>query len=134
MSTIAEQQIRAFFLRWGASFDELCTAYRDVLGARAEWIAGPSPIPVTRGGEEAVGLLEGFRENYDLATIEVDILHLGQSGNIVYSERVDHLVDSAGRRFISLPVAGVMHIDDGGQLTYWRDYWDMREFLELPVR
>lgn len=134
MNTLAEQDIRAFFLRWSTSFDELCTAFRDVLGGHAEWVAGPPPIPVTRGGEEAVGLLEGFRENYDLATIEVDVLQLGQSGNIVYSERVDHLVDSTGARFISLPVVGVMHIDGGGQLTYWRDYWDMREFLELPVR
>jgi limonene-1,2-epoxide hydrolase len=134
VNTVAAKQFRAFFLRWSTDFDELCAAYRDVLGDQAEWVAGPPPIPVTHGGEEAVGLLEGFRTNYDLATIDVDVLQLGQSGNIVFSERIDHLVDSSGERFISLPVAGVMHLDGDGKLTYWRDYWDMREFLELPQR
>jgi limonene-1,2-epoxide hydrolase len=130
----ATQNIETHFARWGTSFDELCASFRTLLGSQGEWIAGPPPIPPTRGGEEAVGLLEGFRTNYDLATIEVEILQLGESDGIVYSERIDHLVDSTGERFISLAVAGVMRLDDAGQLTYWRDYWDTREFFELPRR
>jgi limonene-1,2-epoxide hydrolase len=105
-----------------------------MLGGQGEWIAGPPPIPMTTGGDEAVGLLQGFRDSYGLATIDVDVLHLGESGGVVYSERIDHLVDSTGTRFISLPVAGVMRLDEAGQIAHWRDYWDMREFLELPRR
>lgn len=129
----ATQGIQAHFTRWGTSFDELCASYRGMLGAQGEWIAGPPPIPVTHGGGEAVGLLETFRDGYDLATIDVEILHIGQAGDVIFSERVDHLVNSAGVRFISLPVAGVMHLSDG-QISYWRDYWDTREFFELPRR
>jgi limonene-1,2-epoxide hydrolase len=132
MKTTATQHVEIFFQRWAISFDELCAAYREALGDYGEWVAGPPPIPVTHGGDEAVALLEGFRQNYDLATIEVELLQLGQSGDIVYSERIDHLVDSAGLRFISLAVAGVMRISDG-QISYWRDYWDTREFFELPT-
>ncbi len=132
--TTQQHDIRSFFERWAVSFDEMSDAYRDLLGPSATWVAGPPPIPVTHGGDQAVGLLEGFRNSHDLTTIDVDILHLGHSGDMVYSERVDHLVDSESRRFVSLPVAGVMRFDEHGQLTYWRDYWDMREFLELPQR
>ena|ERR1700712_3866276 len=130
----ATQAIQTHFARWGTNFDELCASFQTMLGAQAQWIAGPPPIPMTTGGDEAVGLLEGFRDNYDLATIDVDVLHLGESGGVVYSERIDHLVDSTGTRFISLPVAGIMRLDGAGQIAHWRDYWDMREFLELPRR
>ena len=92
MST-PEREIAEFFQQWSTGFDEMCDAYRNALGDSATWIAGPSPIPVTHGGEEAVGLLKGFRASHDLTTIDVDILHLGQAGDIVYSERIDHLVD-----------------------------------------
>jgi limonene-1,2-epoxide hydrolase len=130
----AAQDFGAHFTRWGTSFDELCASFRTLLGSQGEWIAGPPPIPPTHGGDEAVGLLEGFRTNYDLATIEVEIIQLAESGGVVYSERIDHLVDSTGTRFISLPVAGIMRLDGAGQIAHWRDYWDMREFLELPRR
>lgn len=130
----AERDIAAFFGCWAVSFDEMCDAFRTTLGESATWVAGPPPIPVTHGGQEAVSLLEGFRASHDLTTIDVDILRLGQCGDTVYSERIDHLVDSTGHRFISLPLAGVMYLDDRGSLSYWCDYWDMREFLALPTR
>jgi limonene-1,2-epoxide hydrolase len=131
--TKPQHDIEQFFQRWGTSFHELCAAFRESFAEDGEWIAGPPPIPVTHGGNEAAALLEGFKQSYDLTTIDVEILHLGQSGNVVYSERIDHLIDSKGSRFISLPVAGVMALDDDGRITHWRDYWDMLEFLELPT-
>ncbi|MBJ7337562.1 limonene-1,2-epoxide hydrolase family protein [Mycolicibacterium sp.] len=133
MTIGAHLDVEAFFRRWAISFDEMCDAYRTALGEGGEWVAGPPPIPTTYGGEAAVGLLEGFRDGYDLTTIDVDLLSFGGSGGVVYSERVDHLVDSTGSRFLSLPVAGVMRFD-GGYLSHWRDYWDMRDFLALPRR
>lgn len=48
------------------------------------------------------------------------MLQLGESGGVVYSERIDHLVDSASKRFISLPVTGVMRLDEAGQIIHWR--------------
>ncbi len=134
MSTETHHHIEQFFKRWGTSFDELCAAFQDTFTDDGEWIAGPPPIPATHGGDAAVALMQGFKQSHDLTTIDVEILHLGQSGNVVYSERIDHLVDSNGNRFISLPVAGIMTLDDDGRITHWRDYWDMREFLELPTR
>ncbi|WP_412535094.1 limonene-1,2-epoxide hydrolase family protein [Mycolicibacterium sp. D5.8-2] len=109
-----------------------------MLGDEGEWVAGPPPIPVTHGAQEAVGLLEGFRANYDLTTIDVELLHIGMSNKVIYTERVDHLIDSTGRRFISLPIAGIMRLadkpdDNAVEVAYWRDYWDMRDFLDLPT-
>jgi limonene-1,2-epoxide hydrolase len=134
MTFNAKQDIEVFFGRWASSFDEMCAAYRAALGDRGEWIAGPSPVPTTHGGEEAVRLLEDFQNGYDLNAIEVDLLALGESDGVVYSERIDHLVDSQGNRFLSLPVAGVMRLDGDGRIGYWRDYWDARDFFELPRR
>lgn len=131
MSTGTTDEMEQFFRRWGKSFDELCAAITDTFAQDCEWIAGPPPIAATYGPEQAIALLGAFRQSHDLTTIDVEILNLGRAGNVVYSERIDHIVDSGGERVISLPVAGVMTLQDGGRITYWRDYWDMQEFLAL---
>ncbi|RAV01570.1 limonene-1,2-epoxide hydrolase family protein [Mycolicibacter senuensis] len=127
-----DPHILALFQRWSISFEETCESFRALLGDSGVWIAGPEPIATAHGAEEAIALLEGFRASHGLATIEVEVLNLGRCGPFAYSERIDHLVNSHGDRFISLPVAGVMRLDDDNRVAYWRDYWDMREFLALP--
>ncbi len=48
MNSNGEHSIEVFFRRWATSFDELCASYRDALGKRGEWVAGPAPIPTTQ--------------------------------------------------------------------------------------
>jgi limonene-1,2-epoxide hydrolase len=97
-----------------AGSSSLHTVDRAASGCRWRRSAGPSPIPVTHGAEGALALMKGFNEQHDLTTIEVDILRIGQADGAVYTERIDHLVNSQGTRFLSIPVAGVMTLDAEG--------------------
>jgi limonene-1,2-epoxide hydrolase len=54
--------------------------------------------------------------------IEWEMVNVAESGDIVFTERVDRFV--MGGRTIELPVAGVFELEDG-LITAWRDYCDM---------
>jgi limonene-1,2-epoxide hydrolase len=130
-TTQSTQSIEQFFARWAMSNNELNASFRDSFADGAEWHAGPPPIPVTHGAVEALGLMDAFKAQHDLTTIDVDVVNIARAGAFVYTERVDHLVNSSGERFLSIPVAGVMQLDDADRIAYWHDYWDMQEFLAL---
>lgn len=52
-----------------------------------------------------------------------EMRNIASSGSVVFTERIDHL--SFGGTSVSLPVAGVFEIDNG-QISAWRDYFDMQ--------
>jgi limonene-1,2-epoxide hydrolase len=131
MSVATREGAERFFQRWGVSFNEMADAFRDEFAENAEWYAGPAPIPVTHGAQEAVDLLGGFAQSHGLATVEVELLRFAHGDGELYSERIDHLRKEDGELIISLLVSGVMTLDANGRITYWRDYWDMQEFLAL---
>ena len=54
-----------------------------------------------------------------------DVLAIASRGNVVFTERVDHLT-VAGKE-VALPVAGVFEVRDG-KIAAWRDYFDMGSY------
>jgi limonene-1,2-epoxide hydrolase len=53
-----------------------------------------------------------------------EIVRQAAQGNIVFNERVDHLV--IGGKQLELPVVGVWEIDPAtDKITLWRDYFDL---------
>lgn len=52
-----------------------------------------------------------------------DILHLASTGNVVFSERVDHHWDADGRDLMTPHIAGVMELRDG-KISALRDFYD----------
>ena len=50
------------------------------------------------------------------------------TGNVVMNERTDRF--RVGDNWMDLKVAGVFEVNDAGQVTLWRDYFDMTEFNE----
>jgi limonene-1,2-epoxide hydrolase len=54
--------------------------------------------------------------------IEWEMLNLAESGDVVFTERVDRF--EMGGKKVELPVAGVFEIE-GGKIRAWRDYFDM---------
>ena len=58
--------------------------------------------------------------------IRFEMRHIVSSGSVVFTERIDHM--SFGGKSVSLPVAGVFEIDNG-QITAWRDYFDMQMLM-----
>lgn len=48
------------------------------------------------------------------------------TGNVVMNERTDRF--RVGENWMDLKVAGIFEVNDAGQVTLWRDYFDMTEF------
>lgn len=83
------------------------------------------PLAPVTGPDQIRATLEGFLGG--VTSIEFEVLHLVEDGNVVLTERVDvfHLADG---RSIRLPVMGtfVLH---GGRIAAWRDYFDLQTFM-----
>ncbi|ONH32050.1 MULTISPECIES: limonene-1,2-epoxide hydrolase family protein [Protofrankia] len=118
--------VENFFKRWSVSYDELTASFTDTFTAETPWLAAPV-VPETHGPAEAIALLEQFRAGYNLATIQVHIKRIGQTGDVVWTERVDDVKDADGNLVVSIPVAGVLTLNDDGKITSYRDYCDLQE-------
>ncbi len=121
-----EQRALDFFARWGTSLDECCAAFEDVLAPDCVW--DQRPIPRLRGPRAAVRFLRitGFLAR--LETIDVEVIRLASSGNVVHVERVDRLRRADGSLIAAAPVVGVMTFA-GDQVVHWREYFDSAGFL-----
>lgn len=100
--------------------------------ADAPWLAAPG-IPETHGPAEAAALLDQFRAEYNLASVRVEMVRIGQTGEVVWTERVDDIVDPFGNVVVTIPVAGVLTLNEAGKITSYRDYCDMQELLSKFV-
>jgi len=54
-----------------------------------------------------------------------DLLHVLCDGDVVVTERVDHI--TAGAKSVDLPVAGVFELENG-KIRRWRDYFDLATY------
>jgi limonene-1,2-epoxide hydrolase len=78
------------------------------------------PFGPVRGHEEIRKMVEGFLGR--MSSAQMDVLNLVASGNIVVTERVDHLgIDG---RTLDARCMGIFEIA-GDKITAWRDYFDM---------
>lgn len=79
------------------------------------------------GPAEAKALMEGFNAQMGFASLIVEMVSIVAAGNIVMTERVDHLCDADGKRVVTLRLMGVFEIRDG-KIAAWRDYFDTVPF------
>lgn len=124
--------VQNFFGRWNTSYDEMCASFRETFAADAPWLAAPG-IPETRGASEAIAVLDQFRAGFNLATVKVVFTRIAQAEDVVWTERVDDIIDAAGNVIVSIPVAGVLELDSDGKIASYRDYWDMQELNSKAV-
>jgi len=80
------------------------------------------PVPPVVGREAIRKTFEGFLGAFDIV---LDIVNLGTSGNLVFTERVDRF-DLNGKKF-DLPVNGVFEVKRG-KIVAFRDYFDLASF------
>jgi len=57
------------------------------------------------------------------AKSKFEILNLASCGNVVLTERVDHLTIQG--KPVALPVMGAFEVGADGRIEAWRDYFDM---------
>ena len=89
-----------------------------------------SGFPTTTGPEEAVALLESLVESLGLASIDVEYLHVASSEDVVFTERLDWLVQHDGTRMGPAVVVGVTEFRDG-KICAWREYFDTSGLTNL---
>lgn len=121
-----EQQTIAFFEQWGVSYDAMTAAFRDAFAAECLW--EQRPMAVTRGPEEAVRFLHRANLAMGLATVDVELRNVMSAGDIVFTERVDHLCRADGARIVSALVAGILEWRNG-RIVAWREYFDSASFV-----
>ncbi|WP_197373620.1 limonene-1,2-epoxide hydrolase family protein [Mycolicibacterium baixiangningiae] len=85
-------------------------------------------FPIIRGRERISGL---FRRGQGKFGFEVKIHRIAADGDTVLTERTDVLVFGPVR--LQFWVCGVFEVH-AGQITLWRDYFDMFDFVKATVR
>ncbi len=90
-----------------------------------------SGFPTTTGPEEAAALLSSLVDSLGLASIDVEYLHVASSENVVFTERLDWLVQRDGTRIGPAVVVGVTEFRDG-KISAWREYFDTSGLTQVP--
>ncbi len=134
--TDEEKTAKDFVERWSVSQDDMVyNSFRDYFTPETHW--DNVGICVTRGIDEAIGMMESYRDATGTVTVKVDILNLMSAGSTVMMERLDRMLDKDGKEFLVLPCVGVFGIE-GGKIAWWRDYFDSaymdKAGVELPVK
>ncbi len=84
------------------------------------------PMDPVVGVDASVAFLAGFLGMCD--KMEIEILHLAVSGDVVLTERVDTF--TMGQVVAPLPVMGTFEVRDG-KIRAWRDYFDMAQVTKM---
>jgi limonene-1,2-epoxide hydrolase len=117
--------------------------FREVLGACSESVEAAqaairknftedcrwqqSGFPTTTGPEEAAALLASMVESLGLARIDVEYRHVATTEDVVFTERLDWLVQQDGTRMGPAVVVSVAEFRDG-KISSWCEYFDTSGF------
>jgi limonene-1,2-epoxide hydrolase len=52
----------------------------------------------------------------------------------VLTERIDNMLDAAGKVLLPAAVAGIFEIDGNGKIAAWRDYFDSAGAMALQAQ
>ena len=89
-----------------------------------------SGFPTTTGPEEAAALLASLAESIGMASIDVEYRHVASGQDVVFTERLDWLVQRDGNRMGPVVVVGVTEFRDG-KISAWREYFDTSGFAHM---
>ena len=67
-----------------------------------------------------------------MTSFSADLVHIASSGNVVFTERIDHHWDAQGRDLMTPHIAGVIEIRDG-KVTALRDFYDTVCYQQAPT-
>jgi limonene-1,2-epoxide hydrolase len=128
-NTNPESVVRAFFDSWEA--DGFVTAFQRYLDPEALW--QNSGFPDCQGREACMGLLRYYQEFSQMPFARVELKNIATVGNVVLTERVDHLYNADRSRQHSAPIMGTFEVRNG-LITRYSDYFDAAQFKDMIVR
>jgi len=83
------------------------------------------PVDPVVGIEAIREFIQGFAAGVE--RVEFETLAIAANGSTVLTERVDTFVYPDHR--IDLPVMGTFEVNADGQISAWRDYFDLNQFM-----
>ncbi|MBV1906280.1 MAG: nuclear transport factor 2 family protein [Pseudomonadales bacterium] len=81
------------------------------------------PIGPVAGKDKLLEFITVFLK--DWAKTEWELINISESGNVVFTERVDRT--QIGKKLVELPCCGIFEMQDG-KISAWRDYFDMATY------
>jgi limonene-1,2-epoxide hydrolase len=119
-----------FFDEWDTNFQTMCDSFWRYFASDAVWWNTPR-FPQVTGVQEALEkILRPSNESaLGMDRIRVEILNIAQVDNLVYNERIDHIIRKDGTVVLSIPIAGVIEFNSEGLVSSWRDYCDTTELV-----
>ncbi|MFA7554345.1 MAG: limonene-1,2-epoxide hydrolase family protein [Spongiibacteraceae bacterium] len=114
-----------FFDCWAQGREKIFQSMHDYLAPSAVW--ENVGLSRTVGPEEAEAAFQAFEPMQNCQRIDVEYIAIAEQGEMVLTERIDHLIDAEGNAFASIRVAGILKVEQG-KITEWRDYFDATPF------
>lgn len=120
--------VKQFCATWDQGLDRVREAVDRHFTAETVWEnVGWS---VTTGPEAALALWQTFADR-GFPFIRVEMLHIAAAGNVVLTERVDHLLDKNREVMLSARLMGTFEIAES-KISRWRDYTDPAVLAAIP--
>ncbi len=126
MNQNPETVVRAFFAQLGSGKGGLISACETYMADDCVW--DNSGLPSANGKAAILGMMRSFMDGYALDALKVDLVTIAVSGDVVLTERVDHMDTADGTRLLSFPLAGALTVRNG-KIVRWSDYFDPRPLL-----
>ena len=119
------ESVLKFWDEWNTDFPTMCASFPKYFAPDAIWWNTPV-FPQVQGVEEAYEKILRPSNESSLAMdrIRVETLNIAQVGNLVYNERIDHIIRADGSVVLSIPIAGVIEFNEDGLIQHFRDYCD----------
>jgi limonene-1,2-epoxide hydrolase len=103
-----------------------------------DFVWANSGLPTLNGKADIYASMRsgGFAQHIPIletmTSFSADLLHIASSGNIVFTERLDHHWDSEGRDLMTPHIAGVIEVANG-KISALRDFFDTVCFRQEPT-
>ena len=124
-----ERVVRDFFDAWET--DGFVPAFERFMHPDAVWQNAGFPDAVGRTAYMA--LLDKYNDFSGMPRARVQLKNLAVSGNVVLTERVDHLFNHEGASTHPAAIMGTFVVENG-LITRYSDYFDPRPFFDMIER
>lgn len=125
-STEPKEVVLAFLKTWET--EGFVPAFERHLGPDALW--QNTGFPDCKGREAYMKLLHYYQEFSQMPYARVEMKNLAVAGNVVLTERIDHLYNQDRSRQHSAPIMGTFVVENG-LIQRYSDYFDAAQFQAM---
>jgi limonene-1,2-epoxide hydrolase len=127
MAGTNQEAIVGLLTAWADGNEAAARGVRDHFALDCVW--EQTGLPTTTGVEEAVQMVMSM-EKFGFTAMKADFRNVTASGDVVCTERVDHVLRADGSVAMSIPVVGITEFRDG-KISAWREYFDSAVLAQL---